>query len=151
MLQGNCTETPSPTDLGLLGTTLQDWKIGQCVLAIDNRLISVQQNLWLDRLYIRHRRTLRSQTNKVVWCGELVCNLWLTNVTFQGDGVNDPAAGALDVLGGSVYAEGMNSKSVCDYARETYSISTIKGFSLSEVPDLADACLEFYIPVRRLA
>ena len=109
-VQGNCKSQPSAAELGLAGTAgLQDWQAGQCVIVTDVRLMSVFQNLWLHGLYIRHHATTRTGTESwsVVWCGSKDCNLWMTDVTIQGDGSKDSGKGALHVSGGQVYAEGV--------------------------------------------
>lgn len=108
-MQGNCTQKPSDKDLGLSDVPVIDWKSGQCVLVTDVMLMEVYQNLWLDSLYVRHYTTPRTDTNYVVWCGTENCNLWMTSVTLQGDGIIDPVNGALFVSGGNFYGEGVYS------------------------------------------
>lgn len=109
-MQGNCSQEVSTTVLGLSGSPLLDRLPGQCVIVTDVHLVSVKQNFWMHGLYIRHHRTARTQTdNVVVWCGTEDCNLWLTSVTVQGDGTDDPSRGGLEVNGGQLYAEGATS------------------------------------------
>lgn len=82
---------------------------GQCVLFTDVNLLTSDQNLWLDNLYIRHHSTARTDTGHVVGCYSKDCNLWMTSVTLQGDGVSDPWAQAsgMAIVAGQVYAEGV--------------------------------------------
>lgn len=64
--------------------------------------------MWLHNLYLRHTRTGRSNVHEkeaMLWCGP-DCNLWMTDVTFQGSGNLDPSSGALEVSGGQMYAQG---------------------------------------------
>lgn len=101
-------EPPSPEHLNLTGATpLNDWKPGQCVIVTDVALFSIAQNMWLDNLFFRYKHTERSSTYKLIYAASETCNLWMTNVTIQGDGYDDPAWGGLSVSGGQVFAEGM--------------------------------------------
>lgn len=78
--------------------------------------MKVEQNLWLDHLYIRYLASLRSDDPvDVVWCGKEPCNLWVTNSTIQGNGKLDPLTGGLASAGGQIYADGANHQlSMCD-------------------------------------
>lgn len=107
-MQGNCLEAPSSSNIALYiaDSLLKDWRPGQCVIVTDVRLMSVYSSIWLHKLYIRHHSTTRSDTMSVIWCGTEDCNLWMTDVTLQGDGAEDPELGGLDASGGQVYAEG---------------------------------------------
>lgn len=93
---------------GLSGEVpLESLKPSQCLLITDSILGSVNRNTWLDNLYIRYHRTDRSTGGDVVMeCASESCNVWLTNMTFQGDGKHDPRFGAFLVTGGEVYAKG---------------------------------------------
>jgi hypothetical protein len=82
---------------------------GQCVIVSDLELMEPTQELWLDGLYIRHHRTNRTDTAAVIGCFES-CNLWMTTVTIQGDGSQDPTRGAIWIETGQVYAEGVASQ-----------------------------------------
>lgn len=105
-IQGNCMEQPSSEHLNLTGSNLlNDWKPGQCVIVTDIALFSISQNMWIDNLYFRYKHTQRSSTNKLIFAASKSCNLWMTNVTIQGDGYDDPTWGALSIEGAQVYAE----------------------------------------------
>lgn len=107
LLQGNCMTPPSPEALSLTGRPLlTDWKPGQCVIVTDVHLMYVAQNMWLDNLFIRHTKTERGGRPILATESES-CNLWMTNVTLQGEGTMDPVWPVF-VSDGQVYAEGMS-------------------------------------------
>jgi hypothetical protein len=121
-LQGNCMSDPEPRDLGLSGPDdLVSGRLQQCVLVTDTAFLRAEQNLWLDNLYIRFISTDRIQQSSIVDCFGLACNLWLTSVTMQGADdrlMRVPGEGsvvkkigteigALAVVGGQLYAEGV--------------------------------------------
>ena len=98
---------PSAAALGLPGTpTLADWQPGQCVIITDVEFLLFTQNVWLHSLYIRHHRTTRTDTDVVMRCWSRNCNLWMTDVTIQGDDSEGPAFGGLVVNAGQAYASG---------------------------------------------
>lgn len=108
-------EPPTPENLNLTGpTTFRDWKPGQCVIVTDATLFIIVQNMWLDNLFLRYKHTDRSDTKALIFATSKTCNLWMTNITIQGDGSEDPVWGGLSVSGGQVYAEGVASDSVND-------------------------------------
>ena len=81
--------------------------LGQCLLRADDKPMSVTENLWLDRLYIR----LTSPKNGFMLefvCADNSSELWMTEVTFQGngDGEHDCVSCRLR-SDGLVYAKGM--------------------------------------------
>lgn len=116
-VQGNCSTevafTPSGTHAPIASPLP-----GQCLIVTDHPLLEVTVNLWLDALYIRHQTTARTATNtaySLLRCESVYCNLWMTSVALQGDGIEeweqvnngtDPILGALEVSGGQLYAEG---------------------------------------------
>jgi hypothetical protein len=116
-MQGNCNSEPSASALGISDRRLEPRTPGQCVLVTDQALMSLsQQNLWLDRLYIRHRETENvdtcCDTDLLHVSGNGTTNLWLTSVTLQGEANQvteyslwDPP-GAIKVVGAQLYAEG---------------------------------------------
>lgn len=106
-MQGNCTSDPTTALKNASRLSLTNVRQGSCVIVTDVRFLEVYQNLWLDSLHFSHVNTRRTDTSAVLWCGSQACNLWITNVTFQGQGRNDPPNGALAVSGGQVYAEGV--------------------------------------------
>jgi hypothetical protein len=106
-MQGNCKSRPSAAALGLTGPELRALTPGQCVLVTDLQLMHVQQNLWLDSLYMRHHTTPRTNTRSLLTCNSKDCNLWLTSVTLQGDSRRLSDRGAVYVTGGQLYAEGV--------------------------------------------
>lgn len=110
-MQGNCTteKVSTATLSGLTVPSEGTLKPGQCAIMTDMRLMDVLQNLWLNNLYIRHHRTNRTDSVVVLWCGTLQCNLWLTDVSLEGDAEFDPEFGGLGVEGGQAYAEGVNT------------------------------------------
>jgi hypothetical protein len=107
-MQGNCSTAPSAALLGLTGPDLVQQQPGQCLLVTNTPLTSVQQNLWMDNLYIRQKTTSETGTlhPQMVACNGKVCNLWLTTVTMQGDSSELPSLGGVVVSGGQLYAEG---------------------------------------------
>lgn len=112
ILQGNCSTRILPGPLDNSGVApLREQRSRQCVLLADVHFISMYQSWWLDNVYIRHRRTPRTKDSidfkGVVWCGSVKCNLWMTNVTLQGDGRQDPEQGGVAVHGGQLYANGV--------------------------------------------
>jgi hypothetical protein len=102
-LQGNCSSKPPNAALGWSQLKLIALKPRQCVVYVNVRLTNVQQSLWLDNIYIRHRQSRRASPTSLLACLGKSCNLWLTSVTLQ----NDEGSGGLDVKGGQVYAEGV--------------------------------------------
>lgn len=76
------------------------------MIVTDVSLAISYHSLWLKNLYIRYRPTTRSDTTSILWCGSEDCNLWLIDVTLQGNSFNDPPNGAVEVAGGQMYAEG---------------------------------------------
>lgn len=108
-IQGNCSTEPSAGDLSLPEEdSLDDWRPGQCMLITDVGFMYLTYNIWLDSLYIRHHRTRRSASTVVLACMSKGCNLWMTDVTLQGDGSEDPIYGGLvAAMGGQLYANGM--------------------------------------------
>ena len=94
----------------LTGAPITQVRPGQCVIVTDLLLLAVRQNLWMDNLYIRHHTTDRTDSTSAVWSGSKDCNLWMTSITIQGDGVGDPHLGALALVGGQLYAEGMKDQ-----------------------------------------
>lgn len=105
--QGNCSSATTAAALSLSeGVPLSERQVGQCLLVTDLQCIQVYQNLWPHCLYIRHHRTPRTHTEDVVYCATEYCNLWMTDVTLQGDGSKDPSWGGMSVIGGQVYAKG---------------------------------------------
>jgi hypothetical protein len=115
-MQGNCSAAPSAVALGLSGPVLLARKPGQCVVVTDTPLTLVEQNLWMDNLYIRQKTTNNTGTThpQLVGCYRYVCNLWLTSVTFQGDSSAFPSHGGVIVSGGQLYAEGAAAASCAD-------------------------------------
>lgn len=108
-MQGNCNTRPSVDRLGLTGSApLIDWRPGQCVIVTDMIFFDVQQNLWLDNLYIRHRNTFRTDilTGSIVHCDSEDCLIWMTKVTLQGSGDAHEDPQAIHMFGGQLYADG---------------------------------------------
>jgi hypothetical protein len=108
-----------PQDLGLpIPVDLVSLAPQQCVLVTDIGFLRAEQNLWLDNLYIRFsatNRTNRTQRSSLVDCIGLACNLWLTAVTLQGDKFGyaadaDLEIGAVEVIGGQLYAKGVRCR-----------------------------------------
>jgi hypothetical protein len=126
-LQGKCMSDPVHQDLGLSGPgDLVSRTSEQGVFVTDISFLRAEQNLWLDNLYIRFRATNRTQQSSLVDCFGFTCNLWLTSVTMQGNKYvvitlssgnvlteGDPEMGALAVVGGQLYAEGVCFRLQC--------------------------------------
>jgi hypothetical protein len=89
--QGNCAEEPNVGPWQLAGATLAQRSPGQCVLVTDVPLLSsTAENLWLHNLLIRHQVSERpnaSSPTMVTVDGQDPAALWLTHVTFQGQGM----------------------------------------------------------------
>jgi hypothetical protein len=102
-----------PLDLGLSNPAdLGPRHPQQCVLVTDIGFLRAEQNLWLDNLYMIFSTTDRTRQTSLVECVGLTCNLWLSSVTMQGDQVGlwnnvGDAIGAVAVVGGQLYAEGV--------------------------------------------
>lgn len=109
-MQGNCRAGVTAESLGLSGALVPRLP-GQCVIITDTTLLSERQNLWIDSLYIRFKKTDRSddRVESVVKCIGEECNMWMTSVTVQGDGDTDPKFGGVLVSGGQLYAQGTDS------------------------------------------
>jgi hypothetical protein len=112
-MQGNCSAEPSAAALGISGPNLVARKPGQCVLVTDVRLMKLDQNLWIDNVYIRHQTTNVTDTPNLVHCWGSYCNLWLTSVTVQGDMSRLPSHGGVEMRGGQLYAEGAITLRAC--------------------------------------
>lgn len=108
-VQGNCTSEPSNTALGISGSPLAERKANQCIIVTDIQLGRIAQNLWMDNLYFRHQYTAREPHLSIFRCIFTQCNLWMTDVTFQGNGVQDPEHGALVVEGSQLYGQGVGT------------------------------------------
>lgn len=109
-LQGNCVQTQEtvsafqhPSGTAPLHSVSPD----QCILVVAQPL-RVQAQLWIDGLYFR---TQLRESDEVGFSIEVQQGgeAFLTNVVLQGSGPEDAICGSacgLDVLGGTVYAEG---------------------------------------------
>lgn len=107
VLQGDCSEPPGDTFTSTIrSTALDELKPGQCVITLDEDLMTVQQNLWLHNVFIKYSSSEMSPYGGLVTCFDADCNLWMTDVTLQGSNNHDQVLGALHVSGGSVYADG---------------------------------------------
>jgi hypothetical protein len=87
----------------------------QCVLVTDVRFLMAEQSLWLDNLYVSYSATNRTKQASLVDCFSGACQLWLTSVTLHGDlsgfaADDDDVIGAVAVVGGQLYAEGVGFK-----------------------------------------
>ena len=107
-MQGSCNSEPSAADLNLEGTKSLDWATGQCVIVTDAALMTVVQNLWLHGLYLRYHRTTRFDQPQSILSALKGAKLWLTDVTLQGEGIQDPFVGSLWVFAAELYTEGAN-------------------------------------------
>lgn len=106
-MQGNCS-SDDVGDLSTLDLNMTAWSLGMCLIVTDFRLMKVEQNLWIDNLYIRYLSTWRSDDPlDVVWCGKEHCNLWVTNSSIQGNGRLDPLTGGIAAAGGQIYTGGV--------------------------------------------
>jgi hypothetical protein len=115
-VQGNCTDEPDATLLGVLsGAPLAERLPGQCVIVTDVRWLQTAEGLWLDSLLIRHQTgAAREARNQLLIC-ESVCKLWMTDVTLQGDGQAKEKSSSgdwinisgLNVFSGQLYAAGV--------------------------------------------
>jgi hypothetical protein len=104
-MQGNCAhEPPSAVALQLSGAELLARKPGQCLLVVSGDTLDVASgNAWLDNLYLRVRST-GADADPAVLTVHQVAQLWMTNVTIQGDGgTGSQALVATDARG--VYAD----------------------------------------------
>lgn len=109
-MQGNCTSEPSSIAFGLTGAPFIDRRPGQCLIVTDVRLFSSKQDIWIDSLYLRYHSTSRSLSDAaedLIWCSTASCNLWMTSITLQGDGITDTKYGGMQAVGGNVYADGV--------------------------------------------
>lgn len=108
-MQGNCQDSTTAADLDLTGVApLDTLNPGQCVILTDINLMTPKQEMWLHNLYIRRHSTIRSDDNgSIIQCVSDDCKMWLTEVTLQGDGNQDPFFGGLAVSGGQLYGDGM--------------------------------------------
>lgn len=135
-VQGNCADSLNSEALDVDGIApLDNMEAWQCAILTDMPLGSLGDNTWLHNLYIRHHRTTRDSLVQVVlWCGSPECNLWLTKVTLQGDGKDDPWFGGIQVTAGQMYADGTTLPStlhaVCYVTASAYRIAVFKVFGI---------------------
>ena len=81
----------------------------QCLLLADTDLLYVGgTKLWLDGLYVRLTTPRDDVFFRFIEVGETIGELWMTNVTLQGngDGALDCYTCGLDLWSSAVYAEG---------------------------------------------
>jgi hypothetical protein len=107
-VQGNCKSQPSPQALAIPATSFADSLIpGQCVLLTDVRLFVIEQNLWLDSLFIRSHSSVDNFQPLVAGRGKW-CNVWLTSVVLQGvEESSQIQTDGLSIDEGQLYAEGV--------------------------------------------
>lgn len=103
-LQGNCSSGPNLAT-GDKGAPLLDFLPRQCLIASDVNLLYTPNGnlLWIDRLYVRLQGSVRTNNqtaNQLVSGGAI----YITNSTFQGDGVTE--ADGVNALVGRAYVEG---------------------------------------------
>jgi hypothetical protein len=120
-LQGNCTLDPVTMDLSLTGPAeLVSRSPQQCILVTDIQVLSAQQSLWLNNLYIRFSATNRTQETFLLDCLGSNCNLWLNSITLQGqvaqlydERPEQEFHAAVAVVGGQLYAQGVCFRLLC--------------------------------------
>ena len=115
LLQGNCTANmPSLAALSLstAGPDLLPQKPGQCLLSgFSSSAVYVGAktpfSIWIDNLYVREDDSAYAKLWMIKFWGDdgQYPSGYLTNLTVQGNGKNDTAAGLL--LSGPSFAEGM--------------------------------------------
>lgn len=114
-LQGNCSGTylediQQPIQPPFV-PELTDVQPGHCLLLTDKVMFSVSgggtqgaPELWLDSLFIRTHREANNQKNPTHSLSVSAANVWLTNVTFQGD--LGPVRAIYSITAGRVRATG---------------------------------------------
>lgn len=88
-LQGNCSSAlPSMDALGLSGAPLLPAAAHTCLVATDKDLLYAWHgSVWLDRLYMRLKRTARTDLPLLLHVNRGPAGaLWATRSVFQGDG-----------------------------------------------------------------
>jgi hypothetical protein len=127
-LQGNCSANP-PAELlaSLSDTVLEPLLPGQCLLVTDGDLFDIMENdLWLDSVYIRLKRTNRDSLPSFVYV-DANGALFMTAVTLQGDDSATGQCGALTVHS-RVFAKGAHRPFVFLVEVSGFKFSTLQYF-----------------------
>ena len=106
-MQGNCS-SDDVGDLSTLDLNMAAWSLGKCLIVTDFRLMKVEQNLWIDNLYIRSRDTTSTSpkdTSRVLMTVKETAQVYMTHTVIQGDGVGN-MMGMRIHDGGRVYMQG---------------------------------------------
>jgi hypothetical protein len=113
VVQGNCTDELAAHHLAatlqLAGPSLLPIKQHQCLLVVDHDALYLQaSSLWLDNIYFRVRSN-STYDAPILISARSAARIWVTNVTFQGDG--SPSSQALQATEAQgVYASGVLQK-----------------------------------------